>query len=171
MYGEVKTRVRYGGETSNTLNSFLGVRQGETLPPLLFSMYVNDMREMLHESGSGGITVDDLKPCLLFYADDSVLIAESKLYLQNSLDSVHDYCQRWKICVHILKTMIVVFGKGGRFSIDDIWFYGDSILEVVEHFSYLGIMFSSTGQFLGTRQDLADRGCEHYFQFRVLRMN
>ena len=31
MYCEVKTRVRYGGETSNTFNSFLGVRQGESL--------------------------------------------------------------------------------------------------------------------------------------------
>ena len=64
MYGEVKTKVRYGGETSNTFSSFLGVRQGECLSPLLFSMYVNDMREMLHESGSQGITVDDLKLCL-----------------------------------------------------------------------------------------------------------
>ena len=44
MYCEVKTRVRYGGETSNTFNSFLGVRQGESLSPLLFSVYVNDMR-------------------------------------------------------------------------------------------------------------------------------
>ena len=149
MYCEVKTRVRYGGETSNTFNSFLGVRQSESLSPLLFSMYVNDMREMLHESGSEGITVDDLKLCLLLYADDSVLIAESRLDLQNSLDSVHDYCQRWKLCVNILKTKIVVFRKGGRLSIDDIWFYGDSILEVVEHFSYLVFMFSSTGKFQG----------------------
>ena len=75
MYCEVKTRVRYGGETSNKFNSFLRVRQGESLPPLLFSMYVNDMREMLHESESEGITVDDLKLCLLLYADNSVLIA------------------------------------------------------------------------------------------------
>ena len=50
------------------------------------------MREMLHESGSEGITFADLKLCLLLYADDSVLIAESRLDLQNSLDSVHDYC-------------------------------------------------------------------------------
>ena len=66
MYCEVKTRVRYGGEISNTFNSFLRVRQGESLSPLLFSMYVNDIREMLHESGSEGITVDDLKLCLLY---------------------------------------------------------------------------------------------------------
>ena len=136
---------------------------------LLFSVYVNDMREMLHESGSEGITVDDLKLCLLLswlYADDSVLIAESRLDLQNSLDSAHDYCQRWKLCVNILKTKIVVFREGGRLSINDIWFYGDSILEVVEHFSYLGIMFSSTGKFSGTQQDLADSGLRALFSIQ-----
>ena len=84
------------------------VRQGESLSHLLFSMYVIDMREISHERGSEGITVHDLKLCLLLYADDSVLIAESRLDLQNSLDSVHDYCQRWKLCVKILKTKILV---------------------------------------------------------------
>ena len=82
---------------------------------------------MLHESGSEGITVEYGKLCFLIYADDSVLIAESRLDLQSSLDSVHDYCQRWELCVNILKTKIVVFGKSGRVSIDYIWFYGDSI--------------------------------------------
>ena len=48
------------------------------------------MREKLHESGSEGITVDDLKLGLLLYVDDSVLIAESRLDLQNRLDYVHD---------------------------------------------------------------------------------
>ena len=83
----------------------------------------------------------------LSYADDSVLISKSIFDLQNSLDSVHDYCQRWKLCVNIIKTKIVVFRKGGMLSINDIWFYGDSILEVVEHFSYLVIMLSSTEKF------------------------
>ena len=45
---------------------------------------------MFHESGSEEITVDDLKLCILLYTDDSVLIAESRLDLQYSLDSVHD---------------------------------------------------------------------------------
>ena len=36
------------------------------------------MREMLHESERKWITVDDLKLCLLLYADDFVLIAESR---------------------------------------------------------------------------------------------
>ena len=85
---------------------------------------------MLHDRGSQGITVDDLKLRLLLYVDDSVLIAGSRLDLQTSLDSAHDYCQRWTLCVDIIKTKIVVFRKVGRLSIND----GESILEVVEHF-------------------------------------
>ena len=89
MYDDVKTRVRYGRETSNTFNSFLGVRQGESLSSLLLVCMLI-IWEMLHESGSEEITVDDLKLCILLYTDDSVLIAESRLDLQYSLDSVHD---------------------------------------------------------------------------------
>ena len=72
----------------------------------------------------------------------------------------------WKLCVNILKTKIVVLRKGVRLSIDDIWFYGDSILEVVEHFSYLGTLFYNTGKFSGTQQDLADRGLRALFSIQ-----
>ena len=61
------------------------------------AMYVNGMREMLHESGSEGITVDDLKLCILLYADDSVLIAESRL------DSAHDHCGNYVLIYSKLK--------------------------------------------------------------------
>ena len=61
-------------------------------------MYVDDMRENFHESGSGWITVDDLKLCILLRAEDSVLKTESRPILDslNSLNSVHDYFQTWK---------------------------------------------------------------------------
>ena len=59
------------------------------------------MREMLQESGGEGITVDDLKLCLLLYAVDSVLMAESRLARKNSLNSIYDYSLRWKLCVNI----------------------------------------------------------------------
>ena len=64
------------------------------------------MKEMLHTSGSGKITVRDIKLGLLLYVDDSILIDESRLDFQNSLDSVYDYCQRWALSVNIFKTKV-----------------------------------------------------------------
>ena len=100
------------------------------------------------------------------YADDSILMATSRLDLQNSLDCVYDYCQRWKLYVNVMKTKILVFRKGGRLSLDDVWFYGDIILQLVESFSYLGVLLSSTGKFSCTQQDLADRGLRALFSLK-----
>ena len=36
MYNEVKSKVKYMGDTSETFESFLGVRQGESLSPFFF---------------------------------------------------------------------------------------------------------------------------------------
>ena len=97
-------------------------------------------------------------------------MVESRLDLQNSPDYVHDYYQRWKLCGNTFRTKIDVFRKGVRLSINDIWFYGDLIVEVVEHFSYLGInIFFITGEFSAT-QTFQTGVCEHYFKFRVLHM-
>ena len=45
MYQNVKSKVKYNNELSDSFNSYLGVRQGECLSPFLFSMYLNDIEE------------------------------------------------------------------------------------------------------------------------------
>ena len=166
MYSEVKSQVRYTGTTSAVFDSYLGVRQGESLSPFLFSIYVNDLRETLEEKGVDGVTVGDLKLCLLLYADDSILMSNSREDLQDSLDYVHDYCQRWRLYVNVAKTKVVVFRRGGRLSQHDVFFYGDVILEVVATFSYLGVTLSSSGKFSCTQQNLADRGLRALYALR-----
>ena len=47
MYENIKSRVKYDNLLSNDFTCLLGVRQGECLSPFLFSMYVNDLEEML----------------------------------------------------------------------------------------------------------------------------
>ena len=76
MYKCVKTKVFVNDQTSTSIEYKLGVRQGECLSPFLFAMYVNDMEEAL-SCRNTGVTVDDVKLFLLFYADDAVIFAES----------------------------------------------------------------------------------------------
>ena len=44
MYSEVKSRVKYLGRPSEDFHTYLGVRQGESSSPFLFSLYVNDLK-------------------------------------------------------------------------------------------------------------------------------
>lgn len=166
MYSNVKSRVKFMGNVSSSFDCLLGVRQGESLSPLLFSMFINDMESELSNKGVEGITCDDLKLCMLLYADDSVILAESRDGLQEGLDCLYDYCQRWKLTVNTDKTKVLVFCKGGRRSHDDHWFYGDHILEVVNKFCYLGVVFSTSGKFRNAQQTLAEQARKAIFALK-----
>ena len=155
MYKFIKSQVFIQGEKSSTFACKLGVRQGECLSPILFALYVNDMEENLRNVETG-ISVLDIKLFLLFYADDAVILADTAQGLQLGLDSLYEYCQRWKLKINTNKSKIMIFRKGSRLH-RNIWKYGDESLEVVNALPYLGILFSSSGSFSQAQAKLAEK--------------
>ena len=69
---------------------------------------------------------------------------------QVCLNSFHKYCIDLKLTVNESKTKIVVFGarKTDYFNFR----FGDSTLEIVDKFKYLGTVFSQSGSFLNARK-------------------
>jgi len=61
-----------------------------------------------------GITIDQVYIYLLLFADDAVLLSEYAQGLQQMLDSLHGYCNKWSLTVNVDKTKILVFRKGRR---------------------------------------------------------
>ena len=55
IYSHVKSRVRFNNNLGNEFSCFLGVRQGESLSPFLFAMFLNDIIEHLILNGFNGI--------------------------------------------------------------------------------------------------------------------
>lgn len=78
--------VKYDNEVSDSFTCLLGVRQGESLSPFLFAMYLNDIEEYLLTNNYDGINLDTLKLLIMLYADDIVLFSESETGLQIGLD-------------------------------------------------------------------------------------
>ena len=114
MYERVKSRVKHENTLSGTYLCMLGVRQGESLSPFLFSMFLNDIEQTFKDKGLEGINVDMFKFFMILYADDIAIFAQSSEELQNSLNVLHDYCQRWKLRVNVSKTKAMIFRKGGK---------------------------------------------------------
>ena len=170
MYNEVKSKVKYMGNTSKTFECFLGVRQGESLSPFLFCMFVNDLKYCLESKGVEGVTVGDLKLCLILYADDSTLISANRECLQDSLDCLYNYCTKWGLFVNADKTKMVVFRKGGVLSHNDFWFYGDIKLEIVDVITHLGLNLSYTGKCSCTQRNIADRGLRVFYALKRSRI-
>jgi hypothetical protein len=164
MYSSVKSRVKMQGEVSGEFDCSIGVRQGECLSPFLFSLFLNDLEQSLVVGNFAGLEMHYFKLLILLYADDIALFSESRDGLQSGLYLLYDYCTRWKLSVNTEKTKIAVFRRGGRLAMDDHFFYGDAYIEVTPSFSFLGILFSSTGKFTQAQKDLADKAKRAVFK-------
>lgn len=100
MYMGIKSLVKLNGIAFNFFECNVGVRQGENLSPFLFSLYINDLENFLLEKNIVGLQsisneienelLLHLKLLILFYADDTVIMAESTEDLQNALNEF--YC-------------------------------------------------------------------------------
>ncbi len=161
IYNNVKTRVKYNNQLSDEFSCSLGVRQGECLSPFLFAMYVNDLEQELCNKGFDGIDIGMAKLFLLLYADDIIIFSESANGLQNGLDILYEYCQRWKLTVNTDKTKIMVFRKGGRLPLN---IHLNAEIDIVSKFSYLGIVFSTGGSFSNAQSTLSGQAQKAIFK-------
>lgn len=165
IYENVKVKVQtFDGSITETIACMLGVMQGESLSPFLFAMYLNDMEGHMREEGTGGVTVGDLKLFLLLYADDAVVLSNSASDLQNSLHALNRYADKWKLTINTTKTKIMVFRKGGSLPQNLKFYYNDEELEIVNNFTYLGVVFTPRGVFTAAQKTLAGQARKAMFK-------
>ena len=85
------------GENSRWFDVNNGLRQGCSLSPLLYSIFVMGMVEELKRNLKGvGVLVEEVWCGGLLYADDIALVADSEEELQVMLDVVGAYAEKWK---------------------------------------------------------------------------
>ena len=176
LYSQIKSCVmnRETGERSNFFGSFSGVRQGENLSPLLFSLFVNDLEEFLKQNGcrplelpvgNDGLTLTMyLKIFVLLYADDTVLLSETRDGLKQSLLALEMYCNQWKLSVNSEKTKIMIFQKRKRPRTNaDVFQFDSRVLEIVDSFRYLGVEFSANINFNLAKKAAFDKASRAMF--------
>ena len=165
MYENIKSRIRTAEGNSAFFPCQTGVRQGENLSPIMFSIYLNDLEQYLHTHLAPGITCEIgndanyavfLKLFILLFADDTVLFGNSKEDLQKMLNIFEKYCDKWKLTVNISKTKVLIFSRGRNLNNQKFYFKGTE-LEVVNEYKYLGIFLSRTGSYIKTKKHIADQ--------------
>lgn len=164
MYKAVKSRVKVSNMLGNEFYCSLGVRQGECLSPLLFSLFLNDIEEQFILSDIDGIDVDMVKIFMLLYADDITIFANNPDELQRGLDLLVQYCKRWKLTINVSKTKVLVFRKGGALPRNLSFNYDGTPLEIVKHFKYLGVVFTAGGSFSEAQNTLAGQAQKAIFK-------
>ena len=108
-YKNSSCSVAWNSATSTSFPIRQGVRQGAILSPLLYSIFVDELLDILSMSGYG-VRVNSLYIGAPMYADDLALVAESPQELQAMLNIVHSYAGKWRYNLNANKSFIMVFG-------------------------------------------------------------
>ena len=97
------------------------------------------------------------------YADDMVHFSVSQEGLQHMLNTLSEYSAAWKLNVNTSKTIIVVFRNRGKLQRTDVWLYNNEVLDIVDEFNYLGMMFNYNGKFSITQKHASEQGRKALF--------
>ncbi len=116
-----------------------GVKQGDSLSPTLFSLFINDLVTEVKNTGKG-VQIGDTSCPILLFADDIVLMAESEYDLQFLLNKVHEWCMKWQLSVNKDKTKVVHFRKRRQAKTGETFTFDNSVIEIVDRYKYLGVM-------------------------------
>ena len=181
MYNNIKSRIITPEGNSAFFPCCKGVRQGENLSPILFSLFLNDLEHYLMANKANGIvceantenTYSFIKVLILLFADDTVLFANNNNDLQIMLNIFEKYCEDWKLTVNVSKTKILIFSSDRSAQTFHFYFKGIEI-DIVTEYKYLGIYLSKNGSYLNCKKHVAEQANNAIFalmrKIRVLNL-
>ena len=70
------------------------------------------------------------------YADDVIIMSENPAALQNSLNNLQKYCNKWALKVNTKKTKVMVFNSR---QCKHTFVIGNEIINNVDRVCYLGL--------------------------------
>ena len=156
MYSKTKQTLNINNKITREFTAYRGVRQGCILSSIIFNIFINDI-PTIFDSISSPVWLDNLNINCLMYADDLVLLSETKAGLQNSLNKLNIYTQQWNLEINLSKTKVIIFQNSGKqkmpsFKINNIK------LEVTKRYKYLGTLITNTGNFKLNEVNLKRKG-------------
>lgn len=134
-----------------------GVRQGDTLSPTLFGIFVNDLVHEVKQLGLG-IPIGDEKLSILVYADDIVVLGMSEIELQSILNVISKWGSKFRIRFSPKKTNVIHFRKQRTRKTCFNFFLGPQNIKLVDNYKYLGVLVNEFMDFKIMASSLADAG-------------
>ena len=94
------------------------------------------------------------------YADDLLILSETKDGLTECLQRLNRYSHKWKMSISTKKTKIMIFNKSDRMIRLKIRI-GELTIESCSQYTYLGTVFTRNNNFKKAQTELIRRSVEH----------
>ena len=108
LYRKTYFRLKHHGLLSPLTLDSHGVNQGGNTSPTLFRQYLSDLSDFLPQKCGLCISHDIITH--LLWADDLVVVSDSKTGLQKQFDGLLSFCEKNLMIVNELKTKVITFG-------------------------------------------------------------
>ena len=144
----------------------MGVTQGDTPSTILFNLYINDLPSILSFDGNDRIVVDHTPINCLIYADDLVIMSTSAEGLQECLNKLATYCNKWKLQVNLKKTKIILLNRQGSLIKKHSFLFMSNNIEVTKQYKYLGFIFSGSGSTIVGVRNLINQAQKAWFSIK-----
>ena len=178
LYAKTKAQVHVNDELSDFFPCNVGVRQGDTLSPILFDIFLNDFEKFVADRTRGfrvgtntqrGTMSQELKVYLklfvLLYADDTILLNENE-DMQKAIINTYEYCTANDLRINVSKTKFIVFSRGKVKNVKTLYL-DNTPIERVDTFTYLGVMLKYNNTFQAAMKHNVEKARKALFKLEM----
>lgn len=168
-YDIVRARIQIAGQTSEEFLMDKGIKQGDSLSPLLFILIMDKIVKNIKRQGEhlntviGYRNMEPVKMSSLLYADDVVLIANSKSKTQKLMNVWTSEIEKMKMEVNINKTKVMIINENQNDRNKKEIKCKDTILERVTTYEYLGSVMTEDGKIEAEITNRANKSTKIYY--------
>lgn len=140
LYRNQETIIEVGEEREKA-NIRQGVRQGCSLSPLIFNVYIEGAIKKIIQSSNQGVNFNGERIMFVRFADDIAALAESSYDLEKLLNIMNNTFQEFAMSINTKKTKVITTEK--RPTTQKQIQLNGTVVERVNSFRYLGSLITA----------------------------
>ena len=157
MYKSVEYCIKMQGGYADPIESFVGLKQGCVLSPLLFNLFIDDIKDIF-DNTCYPVHLYDTDLNHMLYADDLIILSTTSEGLQTCLDKLEAYCIENRLMINIEKSKTMIFNESDKILKNYTFHVGGAKMELVQNFCNLGLDITASGSFHIAKSNLKDKG-------------